>query len=87
VGLYRYIIPEHVDMPGWLDGAGSYTTYVAKQSGDTRTTVRSVVQLPDGYRVVHTVPSVGVTELAAQETVYRGMLREDILMGVVFEEI
>ena len=88
VGVYRYVIPSHVDMPGFLDSAGSYSVYVAKQSGASRTNVRVEVSFPKGSRVVHTVPSGGVTlsSESAEDIVYRGALTTDLIIGAVFEK-
>lgn len=87
VGLYRYVIPGGAKMPGVLENVGSARAYVAKQPGDARSQVRASIQLPEGYRIIHSVPQSGVTAHSPREIAYRGDLSGgDVLAGIVFEE-
>jgi len=82
--FYKYRWPEPAKAPSFTDPATRHTVYVAKQPGDTRTEVRIDMRLPDGARLSHTVPQDGVTQSAANELVYRGSLRTDMLVGGVW---
>lgn len=86
VGLYRYVIPKHADLPGIFDDASKYSTYIAKQPGDFRTEIRASVMLPDSLNVIHTAPDDGVTVHEGREIVYRGLLTGDVVVGGVFEK-
>ena len=87
VGLYRYVIPGAAEIPGILGSAGSARLYIAKQPGDARSQVRAAIQLPEGYRIIHSVPQSGATQHSAREMAYRADLSGgDVLTGVVFEE-
>lgn len=85
VALYRYIIPQGVQMPGLINKAGRYSVYVAKQPGDTRTQLRTEIRLPENVRVGYIVPSDGITQTDYNRFTYRGELREDRLIGAVLE--
>lgn len=84
VGLYRYRVPKHASVPHLLRPAGRYSTYVAKQPGDTRTSLRVELTLPEEERAVHTVPGDGITQSSPNQVVYRGQLATDVVMGAVF---
>ena len=84
VGIYRYRLPQHASLPHVLRPAGRYSSYVAKQPGDTRTSLRAELTLPAGRRVLHTVPPNGITQSSPHQVVYRGQLTTDTVMGAVF---
>jgi hypothetical protein len=85
VALYHYRLPSHVDMPSIVDPAELFQATIIKQPGEMRGSVRVSMSLPEEMRIVHTVPDDGVTRVSAQEIVYRGMLRKDVMVGMVFE--
>ncbi len=85
VGLYHYIIPQHAILPSLLKPANSYSVYLGKQAGDTRTNLRVEIMLPESVRLVHTVPADGVTQSDERTLVYRGRLQADRVVGAVFE--
>ncbi len=84
VAWYRYRVPGQVDMPNWWDPAQRWEVLMFKQPGDTRTSVRVSVRLPDNVRIKYTVPENGITQLSGNEVVYRGRLNQDLLIGTVF---
>lgn len=86
VALYRYRIPKHVSTPSVINPVSTYSTYIFKQPGDIRTTVRSSITLPSKERIVHSAPQEGVTRESDRSAVYRGSLTKDVLTGVVFEK-
>jgi hypothetical protein len=83
VGLYRYQVPGDAALPGVLSPAETYTMHVAKQAGDTRTFVRLELRLPDSYKIRHTTPRDGVTQVVPNIVSYRGKLTYDTLFGAV----
>jgi hypothetical protein len=85
VGLYRYRLPGRVAVPSLVNLFETYALQVAKQPGDTRTTVRTELLLPESVRAVRTVPEDGVTYTNDHQLVYRGALRRDLVTGAVFE--
>ncbi len=85
VALYHYRLPKHVVMPNIVDPAELFQAMIVKQPGDMRTNVRVSMSIPKGMRIVHTVPDDGVTQVSSQEIIYRGMLRRDVIVGMVFE--
>lgn len=85
VALYRYRIPAHVAMPTFFAPAQGYSTYIAKQPGQIRTTVRSSLTLPGGYQFIHAVPEGGITREGDGSVIYRGNLAKDTFVGGVFE--
>lgn len=84
IGIYRFRIPGAVSLPGLINAAARYSMYVAKQPGDTRTTLRLELRLPPGYDIRHTLPSDGITQTTPNTVIYRGVARTDELFGVVF---
>lgn len=84
VAFYRYRLPDKAEWPGMINPAGRFDTYVVKQPGDMRTTVRVQVDLPDNVHMVHAVPESGVTKESDRTLIYRGALRKDLLTGMVF---
>lgn len=85
VALYRYRLPDMVNLPQGFNMAETVAAYVAKQPGDTRTELRIEMQLPKKFQVVHTVPNDGVTRGETDTLAYRGRLRSDVLFGAVIE--
>lgn len=86
VGLYRYRLPQLVEMPGLLNTAARVAAYVAKQPGAARTSVRVSIRLPEGMAMMSTRPHDGVTRVSDRELVYRGEGVRDVVVGAVFEE-
>lgn len=84
VGLYRYVISNGAKVPGVLDAAARFSTYVAKQPGAARTSLRAAVTLPDSARIVKTAPDSGITRESDREFVYRGELTHDVVLGAVY---
>ena len=72
-------------MPSVVDPAELFQAMIVKQPGDMRTNVRVSMSIPEEMRIIYTVPSDGITQVSAQEIIYRGMLRKDIVVGMVFE--
>ena len=85
VALYHYRLPKHVDMPNMVDPAELFQAMIVKQPGDMRTNIRVSMSIPEEMRIVYTVPSDGVTQVSSREIIYRGMLRKDVIVGLVFE--
>lgn len=86
VALYRYVLPKHAKQFSLLDSAKRYSTYIAKQPGAMRTTIRASIEVPSGKKIVYTVPPEGITQHSNSSIVYRGTLQEDIMVGVVFSK-
>ena len=84
VAFYRYRLPDKAEWPGIINPAGRFDTYVVKQPGDMRTTIRVQIDLPENVQMVHTVPESGVTKDNDRTLIYRGLLRKDLLTGMVF---
>jgi len=84
IGMYHYRIPRRKALPNIIDPAQSFEAYVVKQPGDERSSVRVELVLPQGMKVVHTVPAGGITQEADNTVVYRGKLRTDLLVGAVY---
>lgn len=84
VAFYRYRLPDKAEWPGVINPAGRFDTYVVKQSGDMRTTIRVQIDLPENVQMVHAVPESGVTKDNDRTLIYRGLLRKDLLTGMVF---
>lgn len=88
VGFYRYRIPRHAKPSnGFLSQTSSYTTFIKKQPGQIRSTVRASIRVPDGFTVVHTEPASGITLDESGEIVYRGKTEKDHIIGVVYDRI
>jgi len=85
VALYRYRLPQKARLPSVLDPAERFEAHVVKQPGDMRSTVRVEVEIPGDMSIIHSVPEQGITQDSEQSIVYRGSLREDLLVGLVFE--
>jgi hypothetical protein len=85
VGMYRYVIPKHANLPGIVDPIQKYRVYVAKQPGDDNTKIRVEIRLPEQVRIVHNVPHDGITQISNHEFSYRGLLKQNVLVGTVFE--
>lgn len=83
IGLYRYRLPKAAAMPSLWRPATTYSLFVAKQPGDTRTSVRTEVHLPQNLTIRHTVPQDGITLTQPGTATYRGALKEDLAEGVV----
>lgn len=83
VTTYRYLLPAVGGLPNWWSSARPFGMYAAKQPGDTRTTLRAEITLPENVRVVHTVPHDGITQPDARHVIFRGALKTDQLVGVV----
>ena len=85
VGVYHYRLPKHASLPNILNPAETYATFVVKQPGDDRTSIRVEVVLPKESSIVHTVPNEGITYKDERTIVYRGKLNRDITVGAVYE--
>lgn len=83
VALYRYKLPDKFNLPSIINPAEDYSTYFMKQAGAQRTTIRASLSLPQGYRIIHTVPASGITADGDKEIVYRGEFKQDIIIGAV----
>lgn len=84
IGLYHYVVPGAFTIGGLFDPAQQLTTYIAKQAGDKRTTVRVSLDLPEQVRIMHTIPTDGVMQDTSHSFVYRGKLDQDVLIGAVY---
>ena len=81
----RYQLPGRLAMPGMIDEASRLSTYIAKQPGEARTSLRVALQLPEEMRMITHIPENGVTPVSASELVFRGELSQDLVLGAVFE--
>lgn len=86
VVLYRYQLPNKIDMPGLFNTAASVPLFIQKQSGADRTSIRAEISLPAAFTILHTVPQTGITRESDQNVIYRGDLTTDKLFGAVFEK-
>lgn len=84
ITMYRYALPETVNLPGLLVGAKKYSVEVGKQPGAKRVSVRVNLELPSSTKVIHVVPEAGVTQENDHTVVYRGAQQGDVLVGAVF---
>jgi len=82
--FYRYRWPEKVSVPNLADPAKTYSVYVSKQPGDSRSSLRVEMSLPDGSNISHTVPHDGITQTASNQVTYRGALTRDVVVGGVW---
>jgi hypothetical protein len=84
VTVYQYTLPGTTALPNILATAQKYSLYVGKQAGAKRTTLRVSLDLPDDTKIVHYVPSTGITQESDHTIVYRGDLSTDAVVGAVF---
>ncbi len=85
VTLYHYIVPKAAAGLNVIRQAGNFGMYFAKQSGAERTTLRASLVLPESWRIIHRVPSQGITQDNDYTLVYRGPLDRDIVVGAVYD--
>ncbi len=86
VGLYRYRLPKPLALPGVIDRVQRWGVYAVKQPGSERTSVRLSLRLPEGFQIITTAPTSGITPISDHEFTYRGELSRDVAVGAVFEK-
>lgn len=83
IGLYRYQLPP-ISTSRFYNPASALTVYIAKQPGAARTSLRVSLNLPDSQRIVHTIPTHGITQDSRHSFTYRGELTQDLLVGAAY---